>query len=72
MQRQCYKNLNAVAQFQITKLQSQTHVRYTHEMSNVASEETAVLEGLFARCCFTGLYRKSVLIIFLDRIKNYT
>lgn len=41
------------------------------EMSNIASEEKAVLEGIFARCYLTGLYRKGVLIIFLDHITNY-
>lgn len=72
MQCQCYKNLNAVAQFQMTKLQSQMHARYMHEMPNVASEEKAVLEGIFATCCLTGLYRKGVSITFLDHVTNYT
>lgn len=55
MQCKCYKNLNAVAQFQMTKLQSQMHACYIYGMSNVVSEEKAVLEGIFARCCLTGL-----------------
>lgn len=47
------------------------HACYMREMSNIASEEKAVLEGIFARCYLTGLYRKGVLIIFLDHITNY-
>lgn len=30
-----------------------------HEMSNIASEEKAVLVGIFARCCLNGFYQKS-------------
>lgn len=43
-----------------------------HEMSDVASEEKTVLEGVFARCCLIALYQKGALIIFLDHITNYT
>lgn len=29
-------------------------------MSNIASEEEAVLVGIFARCCLNGFYQKSI------------